>query len=96
MATETATAIMLAIGIINIVSCYGAAMATFLFGQRLEVNSTMPWMLLQLSYGTMPWFGLWDDLVWTSKYSNPTMNGFSSFFSVMTMCFLVSAAFIDN
>lgn len=87
---------MLFVGIINVLSCYIAAFITYRFGKRLNVSSSIPWCLLQISYGTMPFFGLWDNLVRISKYDNRDMNGFSSFFSVMTLMFLGSATIIDS
>eukprot|EP01084_Bolivina_argentea_P303726 524453_1 len=87
---------MLILGIINVLSCYIAGFMTYKHGKKLNVNSKTPWCLLQLSYGTMPFFGLWDSLIRISKYDNRDMNGLSSFFSVMTLMFLVSATLIDN
>eukprot|EP01083_Nonionella_stella_P053321 141085_1 len=87
---------MLVVGIVNVLSCYTAAFVTYWIGKKLNVASRIPWCLLQISYGTMPFFGLWDNLIRISTYSNRDMNGLSSFFSVTTLMFLVSAALIDN
>lgn len=53
------------------------------------------WGLMALSYGTMPLFGLWDNIVFISKYSNEYLAGFSAFFSVMTLIFLFTSNAID-
>ena len=87
---------MLFVGLINVLSCYIAGIIIWKFGKELNVASSIPWCLLQISYGTMPFFGLWDNLVRISEYNNRDMNGFSSFFSVMTLMFLASATIIDS
>eukprot|EP01084_Bolivina_argentea_P119460 211798_1 len=96
MATTKDTAGMLMVGILNIISCYMCGFLTYRYGKQLGVPSKIPWALFQISYGTMPFFGLWDNIVRISKYSNRDMAGMSAFFSVLTLMFLVSAALIDN
>lgn len=83
---------LLAVGIINVLSCYIAGFITYRYGKKLNVSSSIPWCLLQISYGTMPIFGLWEELVGDHWY----MHSFSRFFSIMTMMFLTSATIIDS
>ena len=92
MVSESNIVGMLAFGVINVLSCYIAGFVTYRYGEKLNVWSAIPWALLQISYGTMPFFGLWDELVGYDRY----MDALSAFFSIMTMMFLISATIIDS
>lgn len=99
---------MLILGIFNILSCYIIGVYILVqnryycfqnhgnFGPSSNYpRSRVFWALMSLSYGTMPFFGLWDNIVRITEYSNRDMAGLSAFFSVMTLMFLFSANSID-
>ena len=99
---------MLFVGILNILTCYAGGIYILVENKKCCIQqhgdtgrssdyppSRIFWGLMSLSYGTMPFFGLWDNIVRITEYSNEDMAGLSAFFSVMTLMFLFTATSID-